>query len=101
MRKQILAGATALLLATGMTTSAMAFSHGGRVGGNVGSVRTGGPTALHSYGGVQGNRFAGVRGFNGVRHGTWGGRRFVGGGWGGYGWGYPYDAYAADVGVVG
>jgi len=98
MKRQILAGATALVLASGMTTSAMAFSHGG---GHVGSIHAGAIGPMHSFGG---SRFAGVRGYSGWRHGGWGGRRFVGGyggGWGYGGWGYPYDAYAADVGVVG
>lgn len=112
MRKQILAGAAALALATGMTTSAMAFSHnGGRVGsvgvhsgtfraaGPATTFRNGGPTAMRSYGAVQGHRFVGVRGYNGFRHGGWGGRRF-GGGYGGWGGGYPYyDTYAADIGL--
>jgi hypothetical protein len=99
MRKQVLAGVTALALAAGTTTSAMAFSHGGgHAGGWGGHVG-----AVHSFGGTHtfaGNRFAGVRGFNSFRHGGWGGRRFVGG-WGYGGWGYPYDAYAADVGIIG
>ena len=57
MKKQILAGTTALVLAMGMTTSAMAFSQSG----------------FHS------DRFEGVRGFSGWRDGGWGSRRFVGG----------------------
>jgi hypothetical protein len=56
MRKQIFAGAMALALATGMTTSAMAFDHDG---------------------GFHRGRFEGVRGFSGWRHGEWGSRRFV------------------------
>jgi len=105
MKKQLLAGAAALVIAAGMTTSAMAFSQGGR--GHAGSFRAGGMGSVHSYGAVQGNRFAGtrsfggnrfagVRGFNSFRDRGFRGQRFVGGGWG-----YPYDAYAADVGLVG
>jgi len=61
MTKQLLAGAMAVALAAGMTTSAMAFDRGGD-----GSVAA-----------RNGSRFAGVRGFSGYRHG-WSGRRFVG-----------------------
>jgi hypothetical protein len=61
MRKQILASATALALALGMTTSAMAF----------------GNDRVHS--GVHTGRFEGVRGFNGWRHGDWGAHHPVGG----------------------
>ena len=57
MKRQLIAGVMALALAAGMTTSAMAFDHGG----------------FHS------GRFEGVRGFSGWRHGDWGSRRFVGG----------------------
>jgi hypothetical protein len=129
MKTQILAGATALVLAAGMTSSAMAFNHGGRGGGNTGSFRTGSVGAMHSYGAMQGPRMGAVRSFGtsgyagtrsfgatpyagnrtfgstryaGVRgyNGWRHGRRFVGG-WGGYGgWDYPYyDTYAADVGL--
>lgn len=104
MRKQILAGVMALALATGMTTSAMAFDHGGgsfHGGGFHGGGFRGG--AIHSgVGGFHTNRFAGIRSFGGGWHpGGWRGRRFVGGGWGYGGWGYPYDAYAADIGLLG
>ena len=58
MRQQLFAGAMALVLATGMTTSAMAFDH---------------DSGFHS------GRFEGVRGHSGWRHGEWGSRRFVGG----------------------
>jgi hypothetical protein len=60
MRKQILAGAIALVLATGMTSSAMAFDHDG----------------FHS------SRFEGIRGHGSWRHGDWGSRRFVSGDYG-------------------
>jgi hypothetical protein len=55
------------------------------------------------HGGFAGNRFGGIRGYSAWRNGGWGGRRFIGGysGYGYGGWGYPYDAYAADVGLVG
>jgi hypothetical protein len=51
---------------------------------------------------MNGGRFAGIRGFNGHRHGGWGGRRFVGGyGYGGYGdYGYD-DDYYGGLGIVG
>lgn len=99
MKRQIFAGAMALALATGMTSSAMAFSRGGHVGGfggHVGGMHAG-IGAFHS-GSFAANRMAGVRGYSAMRHGGWGGRHFVGG----YGYGgYPYDAYAAGIGVVG
>jgi hypothetical protein len=62
MRKQLLAGAMTLALVMGMTTSAMAFSYGGR-----------GVSGFHS------GRFEGVRGFSGWRHGDWGSRQLGGG----------------------
>lgn len=102
MKRQILAGAMALALATGMTSSAMAFGHGGHAGGFGGHIGMGGVHAGMGamHGGFAANRMAGVRGYSAMRHGGWGGRRFVGG-YGYGGWGYPYDAYAADVGIVG
>jgi hypothetical protein len=78
MRKQLLAGAMAVALAAGMTTSAMAFDRGD-AGGYHGS----------SFVARNGSRFAGVRGFSGYRHG-WSGQRFVGG-HGGWGYGPSYD----------
>ncbi|MGB6236915.1 MAG: hypothetical protein WBG16_06150 [Bradyrhizobium sp.] len=75
MRQQIIAGAMALALATGMTTSAMAFDQ---------------DSGFHS------RRFEGVRGFSGWRHGEWGSRRFVGG----YGPRYDGD-YGARRGLAG
>ena len=57
MKRRVIAGAMALALAAGMTTSAMAFDHGG--------------SGFHS------GRFEGVRGFSGWRHGDWGSRHFV------------------------
>jgi hypothetical protein len=101
MKRQILAGAMVLALATGMTTSAMAFGHGG--GGHVGGfgghaggfgAHVGGMGGMHSFGG---SRFAEVRGYGAWGHGGWGGRRFVGGyGYGGSGYPY-YDTYAGDL----
>jgi hypothetical protein len=98
MKKQLLAGAMAVALATGMTTSAMAFRggggfHGGSFGGfhagTVGGFRAGSVGGFRSsFAAMPANRFAGVRGFNtAVRPGLgwnrgWAGRRFVGGGWG-------------------
>ena len=78
MKKQILAGTTALALAMGMTTSAMAFDQGGR-----------GFHAGRSHGGFGSSRFSGVRGLSGWRHGDWGSRQFDGG-YGGRGYGGPY-----------
>jgi len=72
MRQQILAGAMALALATGMTSSAMAVDHSDR--------------GLHS------ERFEGVRGYSGWRDGDWGSRRY----------GYHYEnAYGAERGLSG
>lgn len=112
MKKQLFAGAMTLALATGMTTSAMAFGHGGGFhSGGFGGFHSGGFGGFHagtvggfhagalgtrSVGGFRNSfaampaaRFSGVRGFNtAVRPGGWGvnhgwaGRRFVGGGWG-------------------
>ena len=93
MRKPILAGAKALALAAGMTTSAMAFGHGGA------SFHGGGFRSSAIHGGFHTNRFDGIRSFGGARGGYV--RGHGGGGRYGYGWGYPYDAYAADLGVVG
>jgi hypothetical protein len=106
MRKQLLAGAMAIALATAMTTSAMAFGHGG-VGHGGGSFRSGAIGGYHgggfrsSYGAMRGSTFDGVRGFSGYRHGTWGSRRFIGGyGYGGYGgWGYDPGYYDAGIGL--
>jgi hypothetical protein len=64
MRKGIVAGAIALALATGMTSSAMAFDHDG----------------FHSR--FHSNRFEGIRGYGSWRNGDWGSRRFVGGDYG-------------------
>ena len=85
MRKQLLAGAMALALAAGITSSAMAFGHGG------GSSHGGG--FRNSYGAMRGGTFAGVRGFSSFRHGALGVRHFVGGyGYGGSGYApYSYD----------
>jgi hypothetical protein len=62
MKRPILASAIALALAAGMTSSAVAYDHGGSV--------------FHS------GRFEGVRGYGAWRHGDWGSRRFVGGDYG-------------------
>jgi hypothetical protein len=94
MKRQILAGAAALVLAFGVTTSAIAFDHSGV--GHVG-LRGG----VHSSGGIHSSRFAGVRGFDSWRHGGWGSRRFVGshGEWGNG----PYyrGGYYTDLGPLG
>lgn len=80
MRQQLLAGAVAVALATGLTTSAMASGHGDRGGFH------GGP-GFHGGGFHAGHRgfrgtYAGIRG-GGLRQ-SWSGRRFVGGYRGGY-----------------
>lgn len=76
MKKQLLAGALALapalVLAMGMTTSAMASSHDSFQGGR----------GFHS------SRYEGVRGFRGWRHDDWSYRRF-----GGYGAGVGQSTY--------
>lgn len=58
MRKQILAGATALAFTAGMTTGAMAFDH--KAGGH--HVRGFHAGRAHSSGAKSSNRLAGVRG---------------------------------------
>jgi hypothetical protein len=103
MKKTLLAVAAAIALATGMTTSAMAFGHGGGAGFHGGGM-----------GGFRGGRFSGLRGFRGgyaaMHGGTFAGpgwhdgRRFVGGyGYGRYGGGYgPYDhGYYGGLGLLG
>jgi hypothetical protein len=110
MRKQLLAGAMAVALATGMTTSAMAFGRGGGGFHGGGGGFHGGMGGFHgggfrgSFGAMHGGNFAGMRGFSGRGfHGGWGGRRFVGGyGHGGYGYGPYYDdGYYDGLGLVG
>lgn len=93
MRQQILAGAMALALATGMTSSAMAFGHGGHVGGHAGSFGGHvGMGAIHS--GFAANRMAGVRGYSAMRHGGWGGPGYDAYGPTYYGYGTPIDAWS-------
>ena len=75
MRQQLLAGAVAVALATGLTTSAMASGHGDRGGFHGGHGFHGG--GFHAgHRGFRGT-YAGIRG-GGLRQG-WSGRRFVGG----------------------
>jgi hypothetical protein len=80
MRKQLLAGAMVVALATGMTTSAMAFDRGGAGGFHDGGFHRGGfhRGGFHGHG-----RHAGIRGFGHGRHPGWSGPRVVGGhgGW--------------------
>lgn len=64
MKRLILAGAMALALATGITTSAMAFDSDG----------------VHSR--FHTSRFEGIRGYGSWRHGDWGSQRFVSGDYG-------------------
>jgi hypothetical protein len=64
MKRPILAGAIALALATGTTSSAMAFGH----------------HSFHSR--FHSSRFEGIRGYGSWRHGDWGSRRFVSGDYG-------------------
>jgi hypothetical protein len=88
MKKKLLAVAASVAPATGMTTSAMAFGHGGGGfhGGGMGGFRGGGfhPGLRGFRGGyapMHGGTFAGPG-----WHGGWRSRRFVGGyGYGGYG----------------
>jgi hypothetical protein len=72
MKKQFLVGATALVLAAGMTTGAMALDHSG---------------GFHS------ERYEGVRGFSGWRDGEWGSHRSVGG----YGHHYNYGGSGTET----
>lgn len=79
MRQQLLAGAMAVALATGLTTGAMASGHGDRSGFHGGrGFHDGGFHAGH--GGLRGT-YAGIRGGPGQ---GWNGRRVVGGYGGGY-----------------
>jgi hypothetical protein len=97
MKRQILAGAAALVLASGMTTGAIAFDHN-----EVGHVGLRG--GVHGPDGIHGSRFAGIRGYDSWRHGGWGSRRFVGS-YGGYGdWGngpYYRGGHYTDLGPLG
>jgi hypothetical protein len=88
MRKQLLAGATALALAMAMTTSAMAFDQTGR-----------GLHAGRSHGGFNSSRFAGVRGFESWRHGGLDNHGFDGS-HSGQGYGDPRGGYS-DLGPLG
>lgn len=77
MKKQILATATALALATGLTTNALAFDHkAGRNGSHVSHLHAG---AMHNARARHGNRYAGVRGFESSGPGGWEGDRPHGG----------------------
>jgi hypothetical protein len=65
MRKKILAGATVLALATGVTANAMASDQkGGRSGSQVGRIHAG---KMHSFRATHGSRFAGAT----PRHDGW------------------------------
>jgi hypothetical protein len=117
MTKQFLAGAMAIALATGLTSSAMAFGHGGSGGfhgggfhggagfggSHGGGFRTGLGGFRGSYAALPRSNFAGVRGFTSFRYGGWGGQRFVRG-YGGWGYGGPYyydDGLGIGLGLVG
>ena len=67
MKRKILAGTAALVMAIGMTTSATAFDRT-TDGGRVGSLRTG---AGHSLRATHSSRYAGLRGYEAWRHGSW------------------------------
>jgi hypothetical protein len=77
MRNQLLAGAIALALAAGITTSAMAFDRGGGFHG--GGLHSGYSSFRGSHGDMRGSNFSGIRGFSSRRDGGRGGRSFVGG----------------------
>ena len=64
MKRKILAGAAALAVALGMTTSATAFDRA-TDGGPAGGLRTG----EHSFRAAHSSRYAGVRGFTEWRRG--------------------------------
>jgi hypothetical protein len=68
MRKQILAGAMALALVAGVTSSAMAFDQSPRSSSHAGRVRAGG---MYAVGARHSSRYEGVRGFEAWRHGSW------------------------------
>jgi hypothetical protein len=80
MRKPILAGATVLALAAGMTSIATASDRNGDGSrSHVGRVHAGG---MHSFAARRASRFAGVRGFENARHGGWeGGNAYSYGGY--------------------
>ena len=87
MRKQLLAGAMAVALATTMTTNAMAFDHGGGFHGGGSGFHGGSFSSLHggslngvsgSYPIMRGSTFAGVRGLSEYRANRgWGGQRIA------------------------
>jgi hypothetical protein len=107
MRKQLLAGTVVTVLATGMTTGAMAFDRGGAGGFHDGGFHRGGSHGhshgFHAgYGGFRGT-YAGMRrgGFGHGWHYGWSDRRVVGG-HGGWGYGPSYDgAYYEGVAPFG
>lgn len=72
MRKQILTGATALALAAGVTSGAMAFDQGTGSGSYLRGYHARGYGASHSYRSGRGSRFEGIRGYESWRHGGWG-----------------------------
>jgi len=76
MRNQLLAGAIALALAAGITTSAMAFDRGGGFHG--GGLHSGYSSFRGSHGDMRGSNFSGIRGFASWRNGGWGASRFSG-----------------------
>jgi hypothetical protein len=90
MRKQLLVGTVVAALATGITTSAMAFDRGGAGDFHRGGHHSHGHDLHAGYGGFR--NYAGIRrgGFgHGWNHG-WSDRRVVGG-HGGWGHGPSYD----------
>ena len=90
MKKELLAVAMVVALATGMTTSAMASGHGGRFHGS--DVFHGGPGGFRSgHAAMHGGAFTGPG-----RHG----RRFAGG-YGGWGYDPYYDGYYGGLGLPG
>jgi hypothetical protein len=89
MRKQLLAGAMVVALATGMTTSATAFDRGRAGGIHDGGFHRGG---YHGHG-----RYAGIRGVGHGRHHGWSGPRLVGG-HGGWDYGPTYYEGVAPFG---
>jgi hypothetical protein len=72
MINQLLAGAIALAVAAGITTSAMAFGHGGgfHSGFRDGGLHSGYSSFRGGHGGVRGSNFSGVRGFTSWRDGA-------------------------------
>ena len=121
MRKQILAAATALALAAGLTSSAMAFDRNADSGRHTRHFHAGASGGMHGPRGRHVSRFAGVRDLESRRDSGWNsgdpsyhggfidlgplgfttacgayryGHGYCGPGYGSYGYGTPIDAWS-------